>query len=222
MIIDKDYTRGIRLSVGLVLSLFVTASVMIDSGYLRFLDSIFIGQIQKNTGGFKDTIMHFTTTLASPKMDIIWIFILAFFMWGFKFKLQALWGIFTLAGADVIGFIVKNIVRRDRPVFHSASDTGFSFPSGHVLGIFIVVAVVWIVILPHIQSSLIRRLLYVLTFLFVLLVMVSRIYLNAHFPTDTVGAVIIGYTWVQVSEMLYVRYAPRLKQHWRPVLHSYL
>ncbi|CAI2637009.1 hypothetical protein AKUH3B102A_11750 [Apilactobacillus kunkeei] len=46
MIIDKITPAALDFSLGCFI-LFVTASVMIDSGYLRFLDSIFIGQIQK-------------------------------------------------------------------------------------------------------------------------------------------------------------------------------
>lgn len=222
MIIDKDYTRGFRIFGGAVLSLIVTLSVMIDSGYLRFLDSVMIGAIQKSDGGIKDALMHLSTTLASPKFDIIYVLIMAFFMWGFKFKLQALWAIFTIIGGDVVGFVFKEIVRRARPTLHSASDTGFSFPSGHVLGIFIVISIIWIIIIPVMKSDRWRISIQILSVIFLLMVMMSRVYLNAHYPTDTIGAVLIAYTWVQISEIFYVKYAPRLKQNWRPVLHSYL
>lgn len=222
MIIDKDHARGFRILGGAILSLFVTISVMADSGYLKFLDSIIIGEVQKSQGGFKESLMHLCTTLASPKMDIFWILLMAFFLWGFKHKLAALWAIFTIVGGDVVAFIIKNVVRRDRPFLHSASDTGFSFPSGHVFGIFIVICVIWTIVVPLIKSNKRRLTVQILTVIFLLLVMISRVFLNAHYPTDTIGAVLIAYTWVQVSEIFYVKYAKRLKANWRPVRHSYL
>lgn len=62
MIIDKDHARGFRILGGAILSLFVTISVMADSGYLKFLDSIIIGEVQKSQGGFKEGLMHLCTT----------------------------------------------------------------------------------------------------------------------------------------------------------------
>lgn len=222
MIIDKEYSRIFRILGGAILSVFVAVSVMADSGYLRFLDSIIIGEVQKSQGGVKESLMRLCTTLASPKMDILWILIMAFFLWGFRYKIIALWSIFTIVGGDVFAFIIKNIVRRSRPVLHSASDTGFSFPSGHVFGIFIVICIIWIVLIPFINGSKKRLLVQILTVIFLLLVMMSRVYLNAHYPTDTIGAILIGYTWIQVSELLYVKYARKLKENWRPVRRSYL
>lgn len=222
MIIDKDYMRAIRIVGGLILSLFVTGSVILNSGYLKFLDSIIIGEVQKNQGGFKDTLMHLFTTLGSPKMDIFWILLMAFFLWGFRYKIIALWAIFTIIGGDVVAFIIKNIVRRSRPILHSATDTGFSFPSGHVFGTFIVISVIWIVLVPLIKSSKWRLIVQIITVITILMVMISRIYLNAHYPTDTIGAILIAYTWLQVSEIFYIKYAVKLKTNWRPVRRSYL
>ncbi|TPR45470.1 PAP2 family protein [Apilactobacillus micheneri] len=222
MIIDKDNKRIFKITLGLILSLFVSISVIMNSGYLKFIDSIIIGSIQKSQGGFKEQLMHLSTTLASPKMDIVWILIIAFFLWGFRNKIVALWSIFTIIGGDVVAFIVKNLVRRPRPSLHSAADTGFSFPSGHVFGIFIVISIVWIVLVPMIKGWKKQLFIQIITFIFLLLVMASRIYLNAHYPTDTLGAAFIAYTWVQISETFYVRYALRLKEHWRPVRRSYL
>ncbi|UQS85650.1 phosphatase PAP2 family protein [Apilactobacillus apisilvae] len=222
MIIDKDHKRGFKITLGLILSLFMTISVIMNSGYLKFIDSVIISSVQKSQGGFEDRLMHLCTTLASPKMDIIWILIIAFFLWGFRHKIVAIWSLFTIIGGDVIAFIVKNIVRRPRPSLHSAADTGFSFPSGHVFGIFIVISIIWIVLLPLIQGKKKQLLIQIVTFIFLILVMMSRIYLNAHFPTDTLGAAFIAYTWVQISQIFYVKYAPSLKDHFKPVKRSYL
>ncbi|WP_369523194.1 hypothetical protein [Secundilactobacillus paracollinoides] len=36
-------------------------------------------------------------------------------------------------------------------------------------------------------------------------------YLGAHYPTDTIGAMLLGYAWLQIAEWLYLWLAPKLK-----------
>ena len=158
--------------------------------------------------------------LGSPKMDILWTLIIAFFLWGFKYKIPALWAICTVLGGDVIGFVVKHIIKRARPAQHMAKDNGYSFPSGHVLGFFLVAAVLFLVVIPLFRSAALRVICQLLLIVFIALLAVSRVYLLAHYPFDTIGAMLLAYTWVQIAEYLYVAIAPRISG-WRIVHHSY-
>lgn len=62
------------------------------------------------------------------------------------------------------------------------------------------------------QNNLQRLLIQTILCLWVLLVMFSRVYLQAHYATDTIGAVLLAYAWLQGAEYLYVWLAPKLKQ----------
>ncbi|WP_220728972.1 phosphatase PAP2 family protein [Apilactobacillus xinyiensis] len=222
MIIDKDLTRYVKLILAAILSGIVTASVIINSGYLQFLDSAIIGSVQKDQSGFLNGMYTLITNLASPKLGILWILILAFLLWGTKYKVPAIWSICTLIGGDAVGVIIKHIIQRQRPIFHLAHDTGFSFPSGHVLNTFLIIGIIWVIVLPIIKSRKKVLIIQICTIILMVLVMLSRIYLNAHYPTDTVGAVCIGYTWLQISQILYVYFAPTIKSKWKLVNHSYI
>jgi len=153
------------------------------------------------------------TSLAEPKLDIIWVLILAFLLWGFKFKIPALWCLATLAGGDVIASLVKDLIKRARPSAHLAIDDGYSFPSGHVFGTFLLIAMIWVILMPMILAAWKAWLLRIVLIVWMVLVMISRVYLNAHFPTDTIGAVLLAYLWLQVAEGLYIRLAPMM-QRW--------
>ncbi len=153
-------------------------------------------------------------------MDILWTLVIAFFLWGFKFKIPALWALCTVFGGDVLGFLVKHIVKRGRPAQHMAKDHGFSYPSGHVLGFFLVAAVLFLVVIPLIKSNSKRVICQLLVVLFIILLAVSRVYLNAHYPSDTIGAMLLGYAWLQIAEALYRSFAPQMT-HWRLVHHTY-
>lgn len=210
MIIEQERDRPYRLLVSGGLFAFLAAVVMAQSGLLMFIDSVFIDVIQKHESGFKTTIMKFVSFLGSPSIDIIWVLIIAFLLWGFKFKIPALWALGTIIGGDIVATLAKDIVQRARPFGHLASDSGYSFPSGHVFGMTLVVAILWIVVVPNLEKDWQLILVRTIMIAWLFLLAVSRVYLGAHYPTDTVGAMLLAYAWLQVSEWLYLWLAPKL------------
>ncbi|KRN58291.1 phosphatase PAP2 family protein [Limosilactobacillus secaliphilus] len=222
MLIEKDSGRWKRLIVGVVLFMVVTAMVYKNSMLIGAIDSVLqalIGETN-HSGSMTQHLMTLISFLGSPKMDILWTLVIAFFLWGFKFKIPALWALCTVFGGDVLGFLVKHIVKRGRPAQHMAKDHGFSYPSGHVLGFFLVAAVLFLVVIPLIKSNSKRVICQLLVVLFIILLAVSRVYLNAHYPSDTIGAMLLGYAWLQIAEALYRSFAPQMT-HWRLVHHTY-
>ena len=211
MLFNRDRDRPWKFTLATVLFLIVAVYIKAQNAYVEFLDSSIVDVIQKNQPGWKTLLYRGVTSLAEPKLDIVWVFILAFLLWGFKFKVPALWCLATLAGGDVIASLVKNVIQRSRPTAHLAIDDGYSFPSGHVFGTFLLVAMIWVILIPMISSSWKAWLVRIVLIIWLLLVMISRVYLNAHFPTDTIGAALLAYLWLQVAEGLYIRLAPVMK-----------
>ena len=223
MLIENDSGRWKRLVVSGVLFIVVAAMIYKNSMLSGTIDTDLQALLASShpnvhTGG--RTLMTIISFLGSPKMDILWTLVIAFFLWGFKYKIPALWAICTVLGGDVLGFIVKHIVKRARPAQHMAKDNGYSFPSGHVLGFFLVTAVLFLVVIPLFRSAALRVICQLLLIVFLALLAVSRVYLLAHYPFDTIGAMLLAYTWVQIAEYLYVIIAPRIRG-WRLVHHSY-
>lgn len=212
MLFNRDRDRPWKFTLATVLFLIVAVYIKAQNAYVEFLDSSIVDVIQKNQPGWKTLLYRGVTSLAEPKLDIVWVFILAFLMWGFKFKVPALWCLATLAGGDVIASLVKNVIQRSRPTAHLAIDDGYSFPSGHVFGTFLLVAMIWVILIPMISSSWKAWLVRIVLIIWLLLVMISRVYLNAHFPTDTIGAALLAYLWLQVAEGLYIRLALVMKK----------
>ncbi|MCH5462789.1 phosphatase PAP2 family protein [Lactobacillus sp. LC28-10] len=210
MIIQQERDRPYRLLVSGGLFAFLAAVVMAQSGLLEFIDSVIIQVIQKHQTSFKEAIMNLISLLSSPTFDIIWVLIIAFLLWGFKFRIPALWALCTLLGGDVIATLVKHVVQRQRPFGHLASDNGFSFPSGHVFGMTLVIAILWIVVVPMIEKDWQAILVRTIMIIWLILLAVSRVYLGAHYPTDTIGAMLLAYAWLQISEWLYLWLAPKL------------
>lgn len=222
MLIENDSGRWKRLVVSGVLFIVVAAMIYKNSMLSGTIDTVLqalFASTHPNVHSGGRSLMVLISFLGSPKMDLVWTFIIAF-LWGFKYKIPALWAICTVIGGDVLGFIVKHIVKRARPAQHMAKDDGYSFPSGHVLGFFLVAAVLFLVVIPLFRSAALRVICQLLLIIFVALLAVSRVYLLAHYPFDTIGAMLLGYTWLQIAEYLYVAFAPRIS-NWRIVHHSY-
>ncbi|GKT02747.1 phosphatase PAP2 family protein [Furfurilactobacillus entadae] len=211
MLIEKERGRGLILTITTILFLFLAIAALRQSQILSLIDSEIVNHIPHNSGVLTG-LFSLITKLASPSLDLIYMFIIAGALWGFKYKIPALWALGYGLGGDVLGTIIKKIVARQRPVGHMASDDGYSFPSGHVLGMFMVAAILFVVVLPLMANNLQRLLVQTLLCIWMVLVMFSRVYLQAHFPTDTIGAVLLAYSWLQCAEYLYVWLAPKLQK----------
>ncbi|WP_283587223.1 phosphatase PAP2 family protein [Limosilactobacillus viscerum] len=215
MFIERDSHRMRRflLSGGffIILLLLIKFNSSVVTMMDAVLQSLFTSQRLEGAGWFH-ALMTLLSFLASPKMDLLWVFIIAVVLWLKHFQIPALWAIGTILGGDVLGEIAKHIVKRARPAQHLAADDGYSFPSGHTLGIFLVAAIILLIVLPLIQRRSIRTICQILIVFVIFFLAISRVYLYAHWPFDTISAMLLAYAWLQVAEWLYVAWAPRLQR----------
>jgi len=124
----------------------------------------------------------------------------------------------SIVGGTLINHIMKFLIGRPRPTLEHVKVSGSwpyeSFPSGHVtfyvcfFGFFFFTAYA---LLP--KGSLKRRAICSLTVLPVLLVGLSRVYLGAHWPSDTLGAYLLSGLWLAASLHLYRRWKERSTFH---------
>jgi len=124
----------------------------------------------------------------------------------------------STAGSGILNRAVKMLIARPRP---TAPDVNVirlhesqSFPSGHVtfyvcyFGFLFFVAYA---LLP--ARTLARRVALTLTASMVALVGLSRVYLGAHWPSDTIGAYFLGGLWLAFSLYMYQRWKERSTFH---------
>jgi membrane-associated phospholipid phosphatase len=126
--------------------------------------------------------------------------------------------ILSAGGGAIINRVLKILIARPRPTadlvgFAYRSDE-LSFPSGHVMfyvcffGFLFFTAYA---LLP--RGSSVRRAALVLSALPVLLIGLSRVYLHAHWPSDTLGAYVLGGLWLAFSLEMYRRWKRRASFH---------
>ena len=133
------------------------------------------------------------THLIDIPVIITWVLIVAFIFYRKQWKLESylMLGNLTLAGILIVTF--KNIYQRPRPeILHLVEEKGFSFPSGHSLAVTIMVGTLIVILSQRIKNTVWRKIVQILLSLYIFSVLVSRIYLGVHYPSDVIASLCVG------------------------------
>ena len=133
------------------------------------------------------------THLIDIPVIISWVLIVAFIFYRKQWKMESylMLGSLTLAGILIVTF--KNIYQRPRPeILHLVEEKGFSFPSGHSLAVTIMVGTLIVILSQRIKNTVWRKIVQILLSLYIFSVLVSRIYLGVHYPSDVIASLCVG------------------------------
>jgi membrane-associated phospholipid phosphatase len=131
-----------------------------------------------------------------------------------KLRYEAAGLLLSTAGSAILDNLFKILINRPRPstdlvnVFRTIKSK--SFPSGHVtfyVCYFGFLFLIFYVLLP--RGTWIRRFALTLTTIPIIFVGLSRIYLGEHWPSDTLGAYLMGGLWLAFSIDQYRRWKER-------------
>ena len=142
---------------------------------------------------FLTLLFRAITHLIDIPIIITWVLLVAFIFYRKQWKLESclMLGNLTLAGLLIVTF--KNIYQRPRPeILHLVEEKGFSFPSGHSLAVTIMVGTLIVIFSQRIKDKLWKRIVQVLLGFYLLSVLVSRVYLGVHYPSDVLASLCVG------------------------------
>jgi membrane-associated phospholipid phosphatase len=88
--------------------------------------------------------------------------------------------------------LIKLIVHRARPVNSLVTESTFSFPSGHALMAVVFFGMLLFLFEHHIHKKKTKILLTILDVLLILMIGISRIYLNIHWFSDVIASFALG------------------------------
>lgn len=124
-------------------------------------------------------------------------------LWRRRERTDAVFVALAFAGAQVLSSGMKLGFRRDRPFFPDplATESTFSFPSGHAMVSLAVYGAIALVLARRLSTNGRRALLVAGVVVLVLAIGFSRLYLGVHFLSDVLGGYAAGLAWVS---LLYV------------------
>lgn len=152
-------------------------------------------QLVKKHDGYKWQVIAF---INDPKLMVVWDVLLAGLLLNEERNLTAIWVLGTLGFADASGIVMKKLIRRRRPIMHSDMENGYSFPSGHVLG-----ATTMGLILLQLFAKEFGLIFIIGIVALWVMVIISRLSLKAHYPSDIVGATSLAIVCFSISQQLY-------------------
>jgi len=122
-----------------------------------------------------------------------WVLIVAFIFNRKQWKLESYLMLGNLALAGILIVTFKNIYQRPRPeILHLVEEKGFSFPSGHSLAVTIMVGTLIVIFSQRIKDQLWKRIVQILLGLYLVSVLISRVYLGVHYPSDVLASLCVG------------------------------
>jgi undecaprenyl-diphosphatase len=142
----------------------------------------------------------------SPQSIFIPVIIVGL-LYAFGFHWEAVAALFAAFFAPLVNVMVKNYIQRPRPpvdlvhVFRILDS--YSFPSGHVMYYVCFYGFLWFLTYTLLKRSWIRTLLLILLGSLIVLVGISRVYLGQHWPSDVLGAYLLGSLCLVVTIELY-------------------
>ncbi|MFS9314991.1 phosphatase PAP2 family protein [Streptococcus infantis] len=133
------------------------------------------------------------THLIDIPIIITWVLIVAFIFYRKQWKMESFLMLGNLALAGILIVTFKNIYQRPRPeILHLVDEKGFSFPSGHSLAVTIMVGTLIVIFSQRIKNQLWKRIIQILLGFYLLSVLVSRVYLGVHYPSDVLASLCVG------------------------------
>ena len=155
-------------------------------------------QLVKKHDGYKWQVIAF---INDPKLMVVWDVLLAGLLLNEERNLTAIWVLGTLGFADASGIVMKKLIRRRRPIMHSDMENGYSFPSGHVLG-----ATTMGLILLQLFAKEFGLIFIIGIVALLVMVIISRLSLKAHYPSDIVGATSLAIVCFSISQQLFLAF----------------
>jgi len=112
---------------------------------------------------------------------------------------RALLLVIVAGGGAILNSQLKIRFHRGRPIFAAEFSTdGSSFPSGHAMGAFIGYGILAYLIAAHVHHARTRTAIFWSAALLILLVGLTRVYLDVHFFSDVVAGFAAGAVWLFV------------------------
>ncbi len=152
------------------------------------------------------------TRLIDLPVVISWAIILVAIFYLKKWKSESLLVAGNLSLAGILIVSLKHLYQRPRPeILHLVEEKGFSFPSGHSLAVTLLIGSLIIIVGQRMKDGTVRLIIQILLGIYLVSVIISRVYLGVHYPSDVLASLCLGLGILFVEFPFY----DKLRFQWR-------
>ena len=188
--INKRY-----LLILFLLITFISVSILVFSYDNLYFDT-FINNLIRHITNIKTYIFKIITFFGSSYFIILLCILLIVLLKDKKNKFYV--AINLIISSVICNLIIKNIVRRDRPLDMLVNESSFSFPSGHsFVSTTFYGFLIYLVYNSNYKSET-KFILISLLLVLILMIGISRIYLGVHYPSDVLGGFVGGLAYLLI------------------------
>ena len=169
-----------------------------------------------NVGWFDDLVYDFVYSLKSDSLTSVMKIITSFssvklmalltalslvgLIWKRK---ESIYLVTTLGISTIINLLLKNIIRRDRPLHEwLVEESGFSNPSGHAMGSMAFYGSIIVIVKNSKIDKKYKYLIYGILGFLIFMIGISRVYLGVHYPSDIISGWIIGFILLNILDYM--------------------
>ena len=139
------------------------------------------------------TIFREITRLIDLPIVISWAILLTAIFYLKKWKSESLLVAGNLSLAGILIVSLKHLYQRPRPeILHLVEEKGFSFPSGHSLAVTLLIGSLIIIVGQRVKDRTVKLILQILLGIYLVSVIISRVYLGVHYPSDVLASLCLG------------------------------
>ncbi|MDQ3099097.1 MAG: phosphatase PAP2 family protein [bacterium] len=164
--------------------------------------------IQQINLPFFNQLMRIVTFFGNSIPGLVIVSVITILLILMKRSKDAIFLVISSAGASFIGMVMKLLVGRPRPPEELLLNfPGYlkdnSFPSGHVLYFMGVYSFLLFLFYTQVKNIAARTIMMGICFTLLILIGISRIYLGAHWFSDTLGSYLVGSIWLYILVYFY-------------------
>jgi len=184
--------------------------------YFSF-DLSFVRGLQRFHAPGLDVLMESISQLGFTPLAPTFVILTMLFVYFIGLKWEAVMLLFAGVGVGMLEVSVKMAAHRQRPaanlvnVFRILND--YSFPSGHVLLFTVFLGFLLFLVYTLTPRSWGRTCGLIILGLLISLVGISRVYLGEHWPSDVIGAYLLGTLWLALTIFIYRKGKARFFVH---------
>ncbi|MDZ5470216.1 phosphatase PAP2 family protein [Bacillus sp. 31A1R] len=203
---------GVRLSskltMGLLLIALVTSILLTNivlSGEELTVDTkvraLIISLFGESTQGFFSTITPLGDKIGVISVGILF---LLWLWWKSRDYIGLAVGIVAVALGNELNKFLKATIGRPRPEMEYLDHVeSLSFPSGHAMIAIILYTYIAYFSIKQLKKTAVKWIIGLAASVVIMLIGISRVVLQVHYPTDVIGGFAIGYIWIVLLLFVY-------------------